>query len=472
MGFISACCCFCIMPLLACIVGIIGLVMIPPVNEALTVYGQANLDPGTGGLDAIQKIQALAMVAKCMQLPFSQPTLIACGRTSMAHVLYAPAHGWEGAGMGFKGAEPGMPGVFVFSHKAVTSYQNEPNLRRDPDIFVASSVSNVWEAKGLIPKGFFPLVIGMDTDSPERIKRRTLINDAFPALLRPPDSIDVAAAAAASGLTEPWVLTDANAAERLVASLLFKTLFGITASQEFLDDVHSWVDNAKACSISKCKPFVGANHWDTFVRIASVVEKTDVGKAYVEEAKKRGFDEPANRLREMVFITLFAGVGGTGDNVAAALYITSKDDKLRPMFWKNPEAFVREAARLHPGVAGMLTKSAKRRTINFGNGRVYDSPEGDYFYAWNSAGGVDPTVFGGSEKSAAYALSFDPERENLERMLTFNAELGNILACNSTVMCPEAARPCPGTRLALKVGLEAVKYVLKATEKASGSGEL
>lgn len=424
-------------------------------------------------LNAIQMLQGFAVMGKCLDLPFSQPMLIGCARTALARVQYVPAHGWEGAGMAIKGSEPGKPGVFVFSHKAVTDYQNEPDVKRDPDVFVASSVSAHWEARGIVPKGFFPLVISMDTDSPERIKRRTLINDVLTTLLTPPDSMDVASAAAASGLTGPWVLTDDKAAERLVASLLFKSLFGITATQEFLDDVHMWLDGAKPCAVGKCKPFTGTNVWETFTRIASVVEKTDMGKTYMEEAKKRGFDKPVDRLMEMVFITLFAGAGGTGDNVATALYMVSKNDKLRPMFWKNPDAFVREAARLAPGVAGMLTKTVKPRTITFGNGRVHNAAEGDYFYVWNSAGGVDPTVFGGPEKSEAYALTFDPEREHLDKMLTFNGELGNILACNTTVGCPgTAARPCPGTRLALKIQVEVLKYVMKITEKASGSGEL
>ena len=442
----------------------LGLLALKPVNDGLTIYIQKNLDPGPA-MAAAQSLQVITGTALCLSLPFSQPDLIACGRRMFPMKLFVPAHGWGADGAGLKAGEPGAYGKFLFSHKAVTSYANDPKLRRNPDIFIASSVKDLWEAKGLVPKGFFPIVISMDTDNPERIKRRTFINDYFTALLNPPE-MDVAAAAKHAGLTTPWVLTDAAAAERLVTCLLYGSLFRFMPPSNILDAVHEWADRAKACAVGKCAPGTdGPQVWGLFEKIVGSVTQAEVGKEFLKAASQYGFDDPEARLREMLLITNFAGVGGTSDNVGAALYAVSKEPHLRTVFWKDPDAFVREAARLYPGVAGMLTRNNKERSLTLGNGRAVHAEENEEFYIWNAGGNIDPTIFGGPSTSQAYALQFDPSREHLEKMLTFNAELGHILGCNSTVGCPGAARPCPGTRLALKISVEVLKYVLSVSGK-------
>jgi len=473
MGLVRACCC-CIFAIVAIVLVPVALLMVQPVNDALTVYTQQNLSPGPL-MATFQTFQTFAGLGSCFSLPLSKPMLIACSRGAIPMGLYVPAHGWGGDGVGLKAGEPGGKGMFVFAHKAVTSYMNQPDLMRNSDIFIASSVSEIWEAKGLVPKGFFPLVIQMNTDDPERIKRRNFMNEFFPALMHPPE-MDVVGAATHAGLTQrPWVLTDASAAERLVSALLFQALFGYLPPNDILDAVHKWADYGKACAVGKCQPGTdGPTVWGTFTKILASIEETQVGKAFLEAASQYGFAEPEARLKEILFITNFAGVGGTSDNVGAALYAVHKDPTMRQLFWENPESFVIEAARLYPGVAGMLTINNKHRTLTLGNGRVVEAPAGQEFYTWNSAGNIDPTVFGGPQQSQEYARQFHPDRQNLTKMLTWNAELDRILACESTAGCPGAgaARPCPGTRLALKISIEVMKYVLTVTDPISKGGEL
>merc|ERR1712176_1321144 len=116
----------------------------------------------------------------------------------------------------------------------------------------------------------------------------------------------------------------------------------------------------------------------------------------MEAVFERGLKDPEMRLREVLFVSLFFGVGGTRDQVAAALYIIRKDKHLLSSFWKDPRAFVVEAARLYPGVGGMdIVLRSNASTTTLGNGRVVQTRAGDRVVVWTAAGNRDPNVFGG-----------------------------------------------------------------------------
>jgi len=473
--------CGCCTAVLALVIAIIGVLTLKPVNDAVVIYGQENMEIGYP-LSAVQMLQMFAGLAKCAykgylpSRPFSETILVSCTRTGLADWWFVPAHGWGGAGVGLQSVGLGgdllAPGVFSFSHEAVRGFVNQAQLTRDPGMFIASKVKD-WEAKELVPRGFFPLVIQLNTEDPERIKRRTLINDFFGALLKPPQ-LDLDEVAAAAGAASADFYND-TAVVYMVASCTFKSLYGIQLSPDVLASVLGWVKGAKPCAVGKCKPGAGRSTQDYFDKVFGAVAASEAGGAYLKAAADRGFQEPEQRLREMLFITMFAGIGGTSDTVVSTIHVLDKDKHLAELFWKGPRSFVIESARLYPAVAGMALLANEDRTLTFGNGRKHELKKGDFVQNWNAAANVDPTVFGGPGKSEAYARKFDPSRENLERMMTWNGELGEILACKTTVGCPGAARPCPGTRLALHTATEVTKFFAKGMGTKpgqKGQGEL
>eukprot|EP01052_Picozoa_sp_SAG31_P025489 SAG31_NODE_2236_length_6119_cov_15.764784_7_plen_90_part_00 len=71
---------------------------------------------------------------------------------------------------------------------------------------------------------------------------------------------------------------------------------------------------------------------------------------------------------------------------------------------------------------------------------------------------TDPTVFGDD------ATDFNPSRENLERIMTWNNEIGAIRTCATAAGCEVAPRGCPGTHLALRISTAVVEFFVEGIE--------
>merc|ERR1719230_113023 len=95
-------------------------------------------------------------------------------------------------------------------------------------------------------------------------------------------------------------------------------------------------------------------------RIASIREKilvkvkeSAVGKRYLALASERGWN-PDERLGEILWVSMFAAYGGTGNLAFETVkLILKKPAKYVKLFRKDEEAFMLEAARHLPPVGGM-----------------------------------------------------------------------------------------------------------------------
>ena len=72
--------------------------------------------------------------------------------------------------------------------------------------------------------------------------------------------------------------------------------------------------------------------------------------------------------------------------------------------------------------------------------------------------------------------AFDPSRPNLERVLTWNNEVGDMRRCGSAAGCASAPRGCPGTHLALHLtkeilGLFVQQWELQKKKPAVGGDD-
>ncbi len=56
---------------------------------------------------------------------------------------------------------------------------------------------------------------------------------------------------------------------------------------------------------------------------------------YLKPAAEVGFQEPKDRLKKMLFITMFAGIGGTSDTVVDTIHFLDKFNNV-DLFWKAP----------------------------------------------------------------------------------------------------------------------------------------
>ena len=203
-----------------------------------------------------------------------------------------------------------------------------------------------------ILKGLFPLLVGMDTEDPERLRRRALMHDALGALMEPPE-LDVKALALAGAVSEKATF-NATAATALVASVVLQSLFDVRLGRGALVDVVSWLGDAKPCAAGRCPFSAGRRTQAAFDRIFDAVAAGRGGREYLEAAEARGFQDPRMRLREMLFLTLLYGVGATADTVASALHLFRMYGRfILQLFWRDPRSFLIEAARLYPAVAGM-----------------------------------------------------------------------------------------------------------------------
>ena len=87
--------------------------------------------------------------------------------------------------------------------------------------------------------------------------------------------------------------------------------------------------------------------------IERLVFASEVGQKYLAKAEETLGNGEA-RLREVIFISMFAGYGGTGTLCRYTVtHILADPARYIPLFKKDPEAFVLESARLWPSVAGM-----------------------------------------------------------------------------------------------------------------------
>ena len=157
--------------------------------------------------------------------------------------------------------------------------------------------------------------------------------------------------------------------------------------------------------------------------------------------------EGAARMGELLFISMFAGVVGIVGILSVTLkHMSEEPAERKALYRKDPEAYVLEAARLFPSVAGMTphVESATQEVEVAGSCGAYTMREGAEGFTIPTGPNYDPAVFDDAD-------AFTPGRENADRLMTWNAELRDIRDGS-------APRGCPGTHLSLRVLVQAVGF--------------
>ena len=147
---------------------------------------------------------------------------------------------------------------------------------------------------------------------------------------------------------------------------------------------------------------------------------------------------------------IVAALGGTETPIWFAIEKFREDSrKYGDLYSRNKIAFIKESVRylgFNPGVTSyVLPKDMKLRVA--GKDRTFY--EGTNVLIQMGLCNRDVTIFGGEEESFEYADSFDPTRENLDKILSWNAMEEYVMTKDEKA----APRQCPGHDMALFVAI-------------------
>ena len=248
--------------------------------------------------------------------------------------------------------------------------------------------------------------------------------------------------------SSPWH-ADPRAISDILGLNLFRMLFEVELSEEELAGLYEY-DGLLAPAVLGLGVSAanGARMAELRAPIEARVFNSEIGKRFLVKAAESGLSGgAASRLKEIVFIAMFAGYGGTGTLCRYTVQHILKDTPANVALYKqDPSAFVLEAARLYPSVAGMnpfvFTDAV---TVTLGTGRKLSRAVGDLGLIHSTGANLDPAIFGSaasgdgasSEWEESDAAAFRPGRANADRLLTWNNELRAIRSCpTGTTMIP------------------------------------
>jgi len=338
--------------------------------------------------------------------------------------------------------------TLYFSHAAYKSWAHDPAAGRPPDMMVGSNKSSLPE--GVLPTLSPDVLLNFDTGSAEHTARRKLLADGLPGLAQD-FKVDFAA--------PPGAGNDGSNKRSVFDTVgfnLFRSLFGVNTADELGLMFEYDGTFTPAVLGAPILAFQGRRLAEIRSIIMKKVKSGDVAKSFIALAIDRGMDGE-QRLDEMVWIALFAGYGGTGNLAYETLRLILKDPGYYvPLFHKDPDAFMLEAARVKPPVGGMNPSQYRKPTqIQFPSiAKTWTAKPGDLSMLLSSGANMDPAVFKNPEK-------FIPGRENAERLLSWNNEWSAFKSCDTVAGCPAAPRGCPGTFLSMKLARDTVAHFLK-----------
>jgi len=280
--------------------------------------------------------------------------------------------------------------------------------------------------------------------------------DAFTALHR--DQPSEQAAVAPPGVS-PHDGADDKAVQRVLGVTLFRWLFDADVS----DEIELLIEYDALFAPAVFGQFNagtagGARLAEIRGKLEPKVAAGRFGQKFLALATERGMPATA-RLQEVLWIVLFAAFGGTGNLALQTVKHLLKDPaKYVPLFRKDSEAFMLEAARLYPPVGGMnFMELREPLEMKLASGGSLRAGAGTWGVTITSGANRDPTVFADPD-------AFAPGRANAERLLTWNAELRDIRAGT-------APRGCPGTHLALRLATAVVAYFVPGIEAKLGDAQ-
>eukprot|EP00929_Paragymnodinium_shiwhaense_P108818 TRINITY_DN75159_c0_g1_i1.p1 TRINITY_DN75159_c0_g1~~TRINITY_DN75159_c0_g1_i1.p1 ORF type:complete len:468 (-),score=73.43 TRINITY_DN75159_c0_g1_i1:61-1464(-) len=365
---------------------------------------------------------------------------------------YPMTMGWEAGASVFYNMERNVA-AFAYSHEAYKTVSYDPSAKR------TSKYLSQCDITSTLPGGVDRLLVNLDTGSADWVARRNLMLDALPALHLDGTGHGLPA------IVPPGISKQNGGSKKavnaVVGTTLFRWLFDIDVT-DTLDKMFEYDEIIGPCIVTQQPPSASGVEKMTATRngIFKKIAASQVGKDFMAIAEERGMDGKI-RLHDVVWTVLFAGYGGTSNlahNVLA--HILKDKDKQIALFRADPHAYMLEATRKFPAVAGMNPWTVQEGRdgliggkVKLPDGSTYQVKPGTPSFIITTGANNDPSVF-------ENPLEFRVGRGNVERQLTFNAEIQDVRKCpnSTTAGCPAAPRPCPGMWLAIRVAKAAVTF--------------
>jgi len=355
------------------------------------------------------------------------------------------------------------------SYSAVHKDMHNPKMQRFPEMFILANTTVLPE--GYIPKEIMPTYLNLATDDTERLSRRDLLAEVFLATGQDPHKGTVAEFAVPDHIKPIDVNGDVNEFKAhlldVVSYNIFNMMFGLKPDKQELGMLSEWLSkmNPIAIALSQGDAEGAAEVKKINEHFFERVQLTKIGRDFITRAAEQKMDG-VKRLKEMVMVLFFAGVGGTSVLTECTMNMIMRErTKLVPEWKKDPQAVLLEGARLYPPVAGhnpMKAGPDNAKDLTFASGRKASMPAGSMHFSIINAAHHDPAIFGGPSQDMEYAKKFIPGRENSERILTWGAELAGIKSCPTSAGCKAAPRPCPGAFLSQRVAKGAISFFVDA----------
>ena len=183
-------------------------------------------------------------------------------------------------------------------------------------------------------------------------------------------------------------------------------------------------------------------------------EKSQVAKTIVRLGDEELYAGGDDMLRQVIFGSMFAGLGGTYHLTSHTISrIRSDPDRYIPMYERDPQSFILEQARIDPPVTSYSSLTRTVTDLYVWPYGTLKAPVGTPQQMTIATANRDLGVFGGKSQDQSYADKFDPTRENLDLVLSWNGVESEVAKHN-------APRGCPGHDLSQALTKQIVGHVL------------
>ncbi|GAB5370760.1 hypothetical protein AAMO2058_001520700 [Amorphochlora amoebiformis] len=254
--------------------------------------------------------------------------------------------------------------------------------------------------------------------------------------------------------------------QRLVATNVLTRVFGQKPSLDLIKTASQYFSVGLLCVLGKTAekiPYIsGQLNQVAAIRDAvfEFARSSPAGKLFVEKATAKGW-ELGKALRALKSISdgvLFAGFLGTGQLTTQTLDRIRYDPITQlPLYTKNPRNYLKESARVSPPVTSVthVIDPAKKFALGAHRKEIL-VPAGATQQTIITTANRDPTVFGGTWRSKTYANAFDPDRGNLDQILSWNGIEANVME-------RKGPRWCLGHDLSLDISQKIIDVMLPSS---------
>jgi hypothetical protein len=318
---------------------------------------------------------------------------------------------------------PFADGIMSFSYNDVANVVMSENQPRGTYVGAMNMSETCMGENTLIFK----------STGPEHTKMRELLQELIPAF-----KIDFNDFNDFNDLTESTMDNirtnrssyDYNYKHKLIKTL-FKAMFGSSLRDNETNEIYKYFDLGPKCLVG-IEPLISE-----VPKIRQIVHNaiydSPIGQNFVKTTSEKYPDMNIEEtIMQLADGFLFAGLLGT-ENLVSGLLERIRENNDRPEHYElwnvNPTKYILEHARLKPPVTSVTSLLTKDTNITLYDNHTIMLKAGTTNQLALSVANKDPLIWGGKYNSIRRANEFDPTRDNLHKVLSWNGPEGSPRRC-------------------------------------------